>query len=114
MRSLIVVLSSYFAVLGIGYFVETSKIPIFYKFSLSIALALLVVALILKLRKGMSKFENAVFTVVLVSTLAISWVSRDIGEGKLSIFTVAILFVLLGAIATTVKKFAEHRSDWLR
>ncbi len=110
MRNLIITLLSYFAVLGVGYVINISETSIVYKFALAIAVAILFVALILKLGKKMSELENAVFTVVLISTLAISWVSSDIREGKLSIFTVAILIVLLGAIATMVKKFAKHKS----
>ena len=102
MKSLITALLAYIAVLGMGFVIDVSEIPVEHKFMLAILVSLVFAALIIRLSKRMTELENTVFVVVLTATLAISWTLRDIERGKFSPYTIIILLALAVGIARVV------------
>jgi|GEM_PF-3418694 hypothetical protein len=102
MRGLVVLLFAYITILGIGYLIDILEIPVEYKFMLAILISIVFLALIIRLCKRMSELENAIFVIVLIATLATSWVLRDVERGSLSPYTFIILLVLAGGFVRVV------------
>jgi len=111
MKYLIIALLAYVAVLGIGFVIDVSGIPVEYKFILVILVSIPFAVLVYKLSKRMSELENAVFVVFLVAPLAISWTLRDIHKGYFSLYTILVLVALVGGVARIVYLLIRRRRE---
>ena len=109
MKYLVIALLSCAIILGIGFVIDVSGMSVVHKFILTIFISVPFAILVLKLSKRMSRLESAVFVVVLIATLAISWTLRDIERGVISLYTILALFAFAGGVLQVVYLLARRR-----
>lgn len=111
MRNLVVALFFYVAIIGIIFVIDVLKIPVECKFMLAIIVAIVFFILTIRFSKKMSELENAIFVVVLIAPLAITWVLRDIERGSLSLYTFLVLFALVGSVVRVIYPLVRKKGN---
>ena len=106
MRRLITCLALYFALFILGFVMDSFSIqPTAYKILAFLGLIVVWGVITLKGFKRLSKVEKEVFVIVVLQTLALSWLWRDLREGKVTVFTVLAVVCAIGAILDFLRRY---------
>ena len=103
MRRLITCLVLYFTLFVYGFVMDLLGIQP----TALVFLGLIVVWVIITLKcfKRLSKFEKEVFVIVVLQTLALSWLWRDLKDGEITLFTVLVVVCAIGAILDFLRRY---------
>ena len=103
MRRLITCLVLYFTLFVYGFVMDLLGIQP----TALVFLGLIVVWVIITLKcfKRLSKFEKEVFVIVVLQTLALSWLWRDLKDGGITLFTVLVMVCAIGAILDFLRRY---------
>jgi hypothetical protein len=107
MKNLILALITYGLLIAIGRIVESLGLPVEWRISFVLIATLVFVILVTKLTRSMTKLENGIFTTVLIASLTVSWLKRDVERGVISPFTVAVALIFVGSLTSLLMKRKE-------
>jgi len=106
MRRLITCLALYFTLFVFGFVMDLLGIqPTAYEILAFLGLIVVWVIITLKCFKRLSKFEKEVFIIVVLQTLALSWLWRDLKDGEVTLFTVLAVVCAIGAILDFLRRY---------
>ena len=103
MRRLITCLALYFALFIFGFVIGIQ--PTAYEILAFLGLSVVCGVITLKCFKRLSKVEKEVFVIVVLQTLALSWLWRDLREDRVTLFTVLAVVCAVGAILDFLRRY---------
>jgi len=106
MRKLITCLALYFALFVFGFIMDLLGIPLTaYEILAFLGLIVVWCVITLKCFKRLSNVEKEVFVIVVLQTLVLSWLWRDLRVGRITVFTVLAMVCTIGAILDFLRRY---------